>query len=94
VHNKPHAFRCVDDLSGVHRISFDPIEIEMREFAGRLLRPTVKRANAKATPGKRKSDLRAYAASRADEQHRSVCCHETFRKRAFVEREEATVRSR
>jgi len=51
VHNKPGAFRRVRDPGGIHRITFDPIEIEMREFPGRLLRAPVKRANAKATPG-------------------------------------------
>jgi hypothetical protein len=50
----------------------------MRELAGRLLRPPVKRANAKATPGKRQSGLGAYAASRADDQHDVIFCHETL----------------
>jgi hypothetical protein len=78
VHNKASAFRRFRDPGGVHRINFDPIEIEMREFAGRLLRPPVKRANAKATPGKRKSGLGAYAASRAYDQHDVISCHETL----------------
>ena len=67
MHNKPSAFRRVRDPGGVHRIAFDPIEIEMVELAGRLLGPPMKRANAKAASRERKSRLRAYAASRADD---------------------------
>jgi hypothetical protein len=64
VHNKPGAFRRFRDPGGVHRITFDPIEIETLEIAGRLLRARVKRANSKATPGKRKSSRSLYRQSR------------------------------
>ena len=78
MHIKPGAFHRFRDPGGVHRITFDPIDIETREIAGRLLRAPVKRANAKATPGKRKSGLGAYAASRAYDQHDVIFCHETL----------------
>jgi hypothetical protein len=94
VHDKPGTFRRFRDPRRRSSHHLGPIEIETREFAGRLLWPPVKRANAKATPGKRKSGLGAYAASRAYDQHRSACCHKMFQKRVFVERVEAAVRSR
>jgi hypothetical protein len=67
VHNKPGAFHRGGDFRGVHRIALYPIEGEMGEFASRLLGPPMKRADAKAASRERKSRLRAYAASRAND---------------------------
>jgi hypothetical protein len=78
------------DAGCVHGIAFDPIEIEMVELAGRLLGPPMKRANAKATPGKRKSGLGAHATRRTDQQHDVIFCHETL---AYLSKSFASLRT-
>ena len=75
MHNEPRTCRRGGDIGGVHRVTFNPIEIEMSPEGRRILWPPVKSADAKAPPQECQSRLAAYAARRADDQHNTIICH-------------------